>query len=75
MPRNLDRRVETLFPVEDEALARRLRHEVLDTYLRDNVKARLMQPDGTYTRRVPMPGEALCDAQARFLEARTVDKE
>ena len=50
MPRNLDRRVETLFPVEDEALARRLRSEILETYLRDNVKARLMQPDGTYVR-------------------------
>ena len=41
MPRNLNRRVEILFPVEDPAIVRRLRDEILDVYLRDNVKARL----------------------------------
>jgi polyphosphate kinase len=75
MPRNLDRRVEALFPVEDRALATRLRYEILETYLRDNVKARLMQPDGTYARVLPSEDEPACSAQERFLESRTKDKE
>ncbi len=70
MPRNLDRRVETLFPVEDQALARRVRSEILETYMRDNVKARLMQPDGSYVRARPAAGEALCDAQESLLAGR-----
>jgi polyphosphate kinase len=52
MPRNLNRRVELLFPVEDANLRRRIRDEILETYLLDNVKARRMQPDGTYKRAV-----------------------
>ena len=48
MPRNLNRRVEVLFPVEDPAIVRRLRDEILDVYMHDNVKARYMQADGTY---------------------------
>ena len=71
MPRNLDRRVETLFPVEDEALARRLRLEILETYLRDNVKARFMQPDGTYMRATQAGYESPCNAQEWFLSRRT----
>ena len=43
MTRNLDHRVEVLFPVEDERLIRHLRDEVLATYLADNVKARCLQ--------------------------------
>jgi polyphosphate kinase len=70
MPRNLDRRVETLFPVEDQELARRLRWEILESYMRDNVKARLMQPDGTYVRAKPAVDEPLCDAQDSFLVGR-----
>jgi polyphosphate kinase len=50
MPRNLDRRVEILFPIEDPRNIRYIRQQVLDTYLRDNTAARLMQPDGTYQR-------------------------
>ena len=71
MPRNLDRRVETLFPVEDPALIDRLRHEILDTYLRDNVKARIMQPDGTYERAQLAPGEALTNSQEWLITRRT----
>jgi polyphosphate kinase len=68
MTRNLDRRVEVLFPVEDERLIRHLRDEVLVTYLADNVKARWLHPDGNYTRRQPAPGEALVSSQAAFLQ-------
>jgi polyphosphate kinase len=49
MPRNLDRRVETVFPVEDQKLARHLREEVLESYLHERGNAWLMRPDGTYT--------------------------
>ena len=50
MPRNLNRRVELLFPVEDPDLLRRIRDEILDVYLKDNAKARRMNSDGTYKR-------------------------
>ncbi len=50
MQRNLYERCEVVFPVTDEALANRLRNEILEAYMRDDVKARLMQPDGTYMR-------------------------
>lgn len=56
MPRNLNRRVETMFPVEDPDNKRILK-EVLDIYLTDNKKARILNPDGTYRRRKPEPGE------------------
>jgi polyphosphate kinase len=50
MPRNLDRRVEVAFPVQDAKLVRFLRDEVLAIYLADVAKARHMKPDGTYER-------------------------
>jgi polyphosphate kinase len=50
MPRNLYERCEVVFPVADEASAHRLRYVILEAYLRDTVKARLMQPDGSYRR-------------------------
>lgn len=49
MPRNLDRRVEIVFPVEDEKIKKELEH-VLDLEFRDNVKAHILQPDGTYVK-------------------------
>ena len=51
MPRNLNRRVEALFPIEDPALVRRVKEEILAIYLSDNVKARVMQSDAVYGRR------------------------
>ncbi len=69
MPRNLDRRVEVLFPVRDPALARHLRYDVLETYLRDNVRARRMRPDGTYARLSPGDGEPPLDSQMALLAA------
>ena len=50
MPRNFFRRIETVFPILDTDLKKRLRDEILDTYLRDNSKARLMKSDGCYHR-------------------------
>ena len=52
MPRNLDRRIELLVPVEDQAAKSRL-IAILKTYFDDNVKARVLQPDGSYKRLKP----------------------
>ena len=49
MSRNLDRRVEIMFPVEDAKLKKEVKH-ILDVQLADNVKAQLMLPDGSYVR-------------------------
>ena len=68
MPRNLDRRVETIFPVEDEPIKVRLLDEVLRISMMDNVKARELQPDGTYKRLAPGDGEAPLDSQTWFME-------
>jgi polyphosphate kinase len=50
MPRNLNRRVEVDFPVQDKGLVRLLRDEVLGTYLKDQAKSRHMNADGKYVR-------------------------
>jgi polyphosphate kinase len=50
MPRNIDNRVEVLFPVEDPDLIRYLRDDVLAEYMKDNVKTRVMLSDGSYER-------------------------
>jgi polyphosphate kinase len=49
MNRNLDRRVETVFPVEDPGARSRLK-EILDEYLRDTIKSRVLNADGSYSR-------------------------
>jgi polyphosphate kinase len=56
MPRNLDRRIELLFPVEAPACRRRVLR-ALDAMFQDNVKARILQPDGAYRRRRPAKGQ------------------
>jgi polyphosphate kinase len=64
MPRNLYERVEVLFPVKDELLRERVRQEILESYLADNLKTRILQKDGSYIRawraqgrrRPPRPG-------------------
>ncbi len=66
MNRNLDRRVETVFPV-DEPRARARVKEILDTYMLDTAKSRQLEPDGNYTR-VPVPdGSTPFSVQAHFL--------
>ena len=50
MPRNLYERVEVMFPVKDSALRNRIFEEILQTYLKDNEKSRILHPDGTYGR-------------------------
>jgi len=67
MERNLDRRVETLFPIEDRRLLRFLRDTVLELYLQDNVQARELQSDGSYVRCTP-DGSPPRDAQRSLLD-------
>ncbi|HJQ71650.1 MAG TPA: polyphosphate kinase 1 [Blastocatellia bacterium] len=66
MMRNLDRRVELVTPIDDPRLKKHLK-EVLDLCLGDNVKARRLQPEGSYERVTPADGEERLDSQARFL--------
>jgi polyphosphate kinase len=68
MDRNLSRRVEVVFPVEQPDLKQRLIDEILKTTLADNVKARELLPDGSYRRVVPAEGEPRVRSQQRFLE-------
>ncbi len=68
MPRNLNERVETIFPVRDPELVRTVREDILELYLRDNVKARRMHADGTYTRVVAVPGEQTVNSQEVLME-------
>jgi len=66
MPRNLFRRVETVFPVHAPGMRKHV-EEILEWFWRDNVKAQVMQPDGTYAFRGRLEGEEPFDAQAEFL--------
>jgi polyphosphate kinase len=67
MQRNLNRRVEVLFPVESEKLIRHLRDAILETYLTDNTQARLMQPDGSYRRMHAKEGDPERSTQEIFM--------
>jgi len=70
MERNLERRVEFLFPIEDPGHVRQICEDVLDVYLRDNQLAYVMQSDGTYVRREPGPGERPVNVQNWLMNAR-----
>lgn len=66
MPRNLDRRVEILFPVENEQLMDEIRH-VLTVQLEDNIKAHILQPDSQYEK-IDKRGKKLVNSQTQFCE-------
>ncbi len=68
MPRNLDRRVEVIFPIYDPALRRRIKREVLELGLSDNVKARELLPDGRYVRVQRPLGAPPINSQAMLME-------
>jgi polyphosphate kinase len=67
MQRNLDGRVETLFPIEDPLLRDTLRDRVLRIILADTVNASELLPDGRYVHVQPAPGEVPLDSQAWFI--------
>ena len=64
MPRNLDKRVEILFPVEDPELMEEIRH-ILDIQLADTKKAHILMPDGTYEK-VDQRGKTPLNSQMYF---------
>jgi polyphosphate kinase len=69
-PRNLSRRVETLFAVRDARVRKVLRDVILDTHLRDNVQARRVLSDGNYEWRRPRRSEEQLDSQSWFIAHR-----
>jgi len=71
MPRNINRRVEVLFPVQDVGIIRYLRDAVLGTYLVANTKVRLMNPDGSYEYLVPKSGDELINPQEWLIDYHT----
>ncbi len=68
MPRNFLRRVEAVFPIADGVLRERVKRELLEIPLADNVKARLLQPDGSYRRPAVKRGAPLRRSQSEFIE-------
>ena len=66
MPRNLDRRIELLFPVEEKRHMKRLK-EILKLLLSDTRKARMMNPDGSYTK-VSGRGNGVINSQETFYQ-------
>ena len=71
MPRNLNRRVEADFPVQDKKLVRVLRDEILGTYLKDKVKARHMNSDGKYVRDPDFQKKGALNSQETLIERAT----
>jgi polyphosphate kinase len=70
MPRNIDHRVEVLFPLDGEKLIRRIRDDLLATYLSDNVKARRMLTSGAYARKRDSNRKGPINAQEILLSRR-----
>ncbi len=68
MPRNLYERCETIFPVRNAELCHRIRNEILDSYLADTCKARILGPDGDYNYVKPAAGAKAFSAQGYFLQ-------
>lgn len=66
MPRNLERRVEILFPILEKNLQEKVRH-ILDCQLKDTLKAQILQPDGTYDK-IDKRGKVLFGSQSFFAE-------
>ena len=72
MPRNLDRRVEVIFPVNDPVIRRSIIDTILKVYMKDTVNMRMLNPDGNYTRVRPGQGESPCNAQAWLISHRGI---
>jgi polyphosphate kinase len=73
MDRNLSRRVEVVFPIEQPELKQRLIREILATSMADNMKSRELLPDGSYRRLQPAPNQPQVRSQERFLEMATLN--
>jgi polyphosphate kinase len=75
MPRNIDHRVEVLFPIEEPKLIRTVKADVLAVYFSDTVKTRRMMPDGTYTRRKADGGKKSFNSQERLIRLSRYENE
>ena len=73
MPRNLDRRVEILFPVEEEEIKKSVYH-ILEVELADNVKAHILNKDGQYEK-IDKRGKVLVNSQEQFCKEVKIKKE
>jgi polyphosphate kinase len=74
MERNLDRRVEVLCPVKDAEVRRHLRETVLEAYLADTDRAKVLLPDGRYLRATAGPDAAPFNAQQALLDETTGER-
>jgi polyphosphate kinase len=70
MPRNLQKRVEVLFPVGDKKLRSAIIKDILEVHLADNVKARYLSSDGSYRRVQPKKGEKKMNSQLWMIKHR-----
>jgi polyphosphate kinase len=70
MARNLDRRVELMFPIEDATIAATIKGQVLDSALQDNQHARILHADGRYHPVSPAAGEPTLNSQQHNLQLR-----
>jgi polyphosphate kinase len=70
MPRNIDRRVEVLFPVQDKQMIQHIRDDILSYYAKDNSKARRMLPDGSSVRVKPQKDQEPLSVQNWFISVR-----
>ncbi len=70
MPRNIDRRVEVLFPVQDPQMIRNIYDNILSYYYKDNLKSRTMLADGSYERKKHQDGEEPLNIQNWFISTR-----
>jgi polyphosphate kinase len=72
MPRNLDRRVETLFPIENLQIRKAIITTILPIQFRDTVKVRLLKSDGSYERRQPSEDMPVLNAQTWLVDHRGI---
>jgi polyphosphate kinase len=75
MPRNLDRRVETLFPIRDAAIKQSIKEGLLEPFMRDTVHARRLLGNGQYQRVQPQLGQAPFDVQRWLLDTTRQESE
>ena len=67
MPRNMDRRIEIVFPVEDEQAKARILSEIIPTYWNDSIKSKVLNNKGTYDKPDPDPSMPQ-SAHDKFIE-------
>jgi polyphosphate kinase len=68
MPRNLNHRVEVVFPIENKNHVRHLRDKVLEMYFKDNARSRFLETDGSYRRDKPKSEAKIFDIQTYLME-------